>query len=110
MDFGLGVRRAGERTVISVSGDLDVLTAPQLRDQLLDAIESGSRDLYVDLTDCEFVDSSGWSALVAGLKRLRSLDGDLGLICPQGNVRRLVEVVALDQLFALYDDPAALDR
>lgn len=96
--------------MIAVSGDLDVLTASQLRDQLLDAVEAGSRDLYVDLTDCEFIDSSGWSALVVGLKRMRSLDGDLGLICPHGNVRRLLEVVALDQLFTLYDDAAALGR
>jgi anti-sigma B factor antagonist len=103
VDFALETSRSGERTVIAVSGDLDVLTAPQLRDQLIEAVEGGRRRLLVDLTGCTFVDSSGLSALVSGLKRLRSLQGDLELVCPPGNVRRLVELVALDQVFELYD-------
>ena len=107
VDFALETSRSGDRTVIAVSGDLDVLTAPQLRDQLIEAVEGGRRRLLVDLTGCTFVDSSGLSALVSGLKRLRSLQGDLELVCPPGNVRRLVEMVALDQVFELYDSREA---
>ncbi|HET6963669.1 MAG TPA: STAS domain-containing protein [Acidimicrobiales bacterium] len=104
MDFEVGTRRGGERTVITVAGDLDVLTAPRLRDQLIEVIDEGSRHIVVDLTSCEFVDSSGLSALVTALKRVRSMGGDLDLVCPPGNVRRLIELVALDQVFNVYDD------
>lgn len=109
MDFGFNIERADGRTVIAVSGELDVQSAPQLRDELLDAIERGDRELFVDLAACEFIDSSGLSALVAALKRVRSTGGDLGLICPHGNVRRLIEVVALDQVFTMYEDAPAPD-
>ena len=104
MDFDLRAHRLGDRTVVTVSGDLDVFTAPQLRDQLNELMESGDRRLYVDLRPCEFLDSSGLSALVSAVKRIRSEGGDLGLICPPGNVRRLIELVSLDQVFDLYDD------
>lgn len=104
VDFGVGVRAVGDATVISVTGDLDVLTAPRLRDQLIDVIDKGDRNLVVELTSCEFIDSSGLSALVTGLKRVRSVGGDLSLVSPPGNVRRLIEVVALDQVFTLYED------
>jgi anti-sigma B factor antagonist len=102
VDFDVDSQPTADRTVIAVTGDLDVLTAPRLRDELIEAIDSGQRNLYIDLTGCEFLDSSGLSALVTGLKRVRSLGGDLALICPVGNVRRLIEVVALDQVFTLH--------
>ncbi len=108
MDFELGEIQMGDKMVISVSGDLDVVTAPRLRDRLIGAVEEGERELFVDLTPCQFVDSSGLSALVTGLKRIRSVGGELGLICPAGHVRRLLQVVALDQVFTVFDDREAL--
>lgn len=104
VDFGLEAREEAGRAILGVSGDLDALTAPQLRDRLIETIEAGRRQLLVDLTRCEFIDSSGLSALVSGFKRVRAMGGDLGLICPQGPVRRLIEMVALDRVFNLYDD------
>jgi anti-sigma B factor antagonist len=103
VQFGLEVRHFGSRTVIVVGGDLDVLTAPQLRDRLIQVVEAGRRFLFVDLSDCQFIDSSGLSALVTGHKRVNSVGGQLDLVCPPGNVRRLIEVVALDQVFTIHD-------
>lgn len=110
MDFDLQERREGQHTILAVAGDLDVLTAPQLRDRLIEIAGRGDRHLLVDLRPTEFVDSSGLSALVTGLKRLRSLGGDMGLVCPAGNVRRLIEISALDQVFSLYDSPDGVER
>lgn len=107
MDCTFETRRHGDHTVIAVTGDLDALSAPRLRDQLIEALEGGRRQILVDLTGCTFIDSSGLSALVSALKRVRALGGDLALVCPPGNVRRLVEVVALDQVFVIYDSPEA---
>ena len=104
VEFQLAVRPVGARTVVSVIGDLDVLTAPRLRDRLGEVLEDGAKDVFVDLTSCEFIDSSGMSALVTALKRARAGGAELGLVCPRGNVRRLIEVVALDQVFEIRDD------
>jgi anti-sigma B factor antagonist len=101
--FELEVGRRPQGTVVSVVGDLDVLTAPQMRDRLVEVIDGGQRDVFVDLTGCVFIDSSGLSALVTALKRIRSVGGDLQLVCPDGNVRRLIEVVALDRVFVLHE-------
>ena len=103
MDFDLQLQTAGGRTVIAVSGELDVLTAPRLQERLAEVIDGGERDLWVDLRPTEFIDSSGLSTLVAAQKRLRSLEGDLGLVCPKGNIRRLLEIVSLDQVFTIVD-------
>lgn len=110
MDFDLRERLQAGYTVVAVSGDLDVLTAPQLRDRLIEIVERGDRQLLVDLRPTTFVDSSGLSALVTGVKRLRSLGGDIGLVCPPGNVRRLIEISALDQVFILHDDLDSLNQ
>jgi anti-sigma B factor antagonist len=107
--FELGVEAVGAGTVISVTGDLDVMTAPQLRDRLIEVIDAGTVDVFVDLTNCSFIDSSGLSSLVSALKRTRSLGGDIHLVCPPGNVRRLIEVVALDQVFVIHDEPVRGD-
>lgn len=109
VDFDLQTHEEGGRTVLTVAGDLDVLTAPQLRARLIEVMDRGDRQILVDLRPTEFVDSSGLSALVTGVKRARSLGGDLGLICPAGNVRRLIEIAALDQVFAIHDSSADLD-
>lgn len=109
VDFQLEVRRVGDRTVVGVSGDLDVLTAPRLRDRLGQIIDDGRTSILVDLTPCEFIDSSGLSALVTAFKRVRAEGGALGLVCPPGNVRRLIEVVALDQVFEIRDDLPVID-
>lgn len=103
MRFDLQLQTSGGRTVIAVSGELDVLTAPQLHARLDEAIDQGHRDVWVDLRPTEFIDSSGLSALVAANKRIRSLGGDLGLVCPAGNIRRLIEIVSLDQIFEIRD-------
>lgn len=104
MDLDLQLEQAGDRTIVAVSGDLDVLSATRLRQLLDELIARGDTNLLLDLRLTEFVDSSGLSALVSGMKGARAAGGDLALICGEGNVRRLIEMVALDQVFTLHDD------
>jgi len=99
---------AGPTTVVAVFGDVDLATAPQLRQHLSDLVGRGCARLAVDLKATDFLDSSGLSALVSGLKRARAAGGDLVLVCPPGRIRRLLEVVALDQVFSVYPDLADL--
>ena len=87
-------------TVLSAAGELDVNTAPELREQLAQLVNDGAR-IVVDLADVSFVDSTALSVLVSALKRLRQADGDLALASPTPSVRRVFEITGLTRLFTI---------
>ena len=97
-------------TVISVTGDLDVAGAPDLRQAVMVAVADGARYLVLDLSGLDFIDSFGLGVVVGTLKRIRKRRGDLRLVCPVQRIRRVFEMCDLDRIVALYDtlDSAAV--
>ena len=101
---------AGERYVISLAGEVDLYTAPEFKAQLLDAIGKGARQVIVDFTDTTFIDSTTLGVLVGGVKRLRTSDGELALVCSDRNITKIFEITGLDRVFTIYptrDDAVA---
>jgi anti-sigma B factor antagonist len=90
---------AAEETVIFVTGDLDFHSAPELRKQILAALNDGASRLVLDLGDMEFVDSSGLSVMIAGFKRCKERGGELTLRSPTERTIRLLEVSGLNRVF-----------
>src|ERR687885_1553589 len=72
VELSVTSRQEGTRTVISVGGEIDVYTAPGLRERLNELVAAGHYDLVVDMEKVEFLDSTGLGVLVGGLKRVRS--------------------------------------
>jgi anti-sigma B factor antagonist len=98
IDLSMELRRMGEWTVVSVEGELDLYTAPQLRDAVMDAVEDGSERVVLDLTKVPFMDSSGLGVVVACLKRLRESGGDLALVTPpESPPTKLLSLTGLDR-------------
>lgn len=97
-------RDLGEWSVVGVSGEVDLYTAPQLRETLIDLVERGRHRIIVDLAGVEFLDSTGLGVLVVGLKRCREHDGDLALVAPQDPVHKVLTITRLDKVFAIHDD------
>jgi len=97
----LTVSEKNGETVLRAAGELDVNTAPELREQLARLANDGVRQIVVDLADVSFVDSTALSVLVSALKRLRQADGDLTLASPTPSVRRVFEITGLTRLFAI---------
>jgi anti-sigma B factor antagonist len=95
------VRRQRGWTVVEVTGDLDMASAPALRQLVLQLLAQGERGIAVDLTTADFVDSTGLGALVAALKRVRSHDGELIVVCPEPRLRRIFELTDLVSVFGL---------
>jgi anti-sigma B factor antagonist len=95
-------RQEGERTVISVSGEIDVYTAPTLRERLNELVASGHYDLVVDMEGVEFLDSTGLGVLVGGLKRVRSHDGTLRLVCAQEKILKVFRITGLTKVFPIH--------
>jgi anti-sigma B factor antagonist len=90
-------------TVIEVGGEIDVYTAPKLREKLISLVEAGSYQLIVNMEGVEFLDSTGLGVLVGGLKRVRAQDGWIDLICTQSRILRIFKITGLNKVFNIYD-------
>src|SRR5487761_1273951 len=104
MELTLDVHSEGAGfTVIAVSGEIDVYTAPKLREKLISLVEVGSYQLIVDMEGVEFLDSTGLGVLVGGLKRVRAHDGGIDLVCTQGRILRIFRITGLSKVFNIFD-------
>src|SRR6478609_9042888 len=103
MELGLVVREDRGWTVLAVSGELDMATAPAVRERLHALLADGHERLIVDLDNVGFLDSTALGVLVGVLKRVRTQDGDLRLVCNAPRVRKVFEITRLDQAFTISD-------
>jgi anti-anti-sigma factor len=100
----------GDWAVVRVSGEMDLVTSPALRQQVHEAVADGRRSLVLDLSDVLFCDSSGVSVLIAARRLMRSCQGRLRLILPaQGavdgsHVNRVLGALGVRRLFDAYPD------
>lgn len=92
-----------EPPVITLEGEVDVYTAPELKKQMITLLEAGARELVVDLTAVDYLDSTVLGVLIGGLKRMRERDGNLRLVCPSPRIRRIFEITGLDKIFDIYN-------
>lgn len=109
MNFDMTVRTLEAQVpVIVLSGEVDVHTAPRLKQQMVSLLEDGVTSLIVDLGGVDYLDSTALGVLIGGLKRIRERKGDMVLVCPGARVRRVFEITGLDRIFGIYsnDDEA----
>jgi anti-sigma B factor antagonist len=103
----------GGWAVLQVSGELDLVTSPALRQHIHDAVAEGRHSLVLDLSDVLFCDSSGVGVLIAARRLIRSCQGSLRLILPaQGavegsHVNRVLGALGVRRLFEIYPDITA---
>lgn len=102
MELGLQVDDSrSPYTILSVKGEVDVYSAPRLREKLVELVSEGHRQMVADLEGVDFLDSTGLGVLVGGLKRLRSHDGDLTLVCTQPRILKVFEITGLTSVFKI---------
>ena len=103
-----------DRHVVAVRGEIDLFTAPELKQKLTDAIEGGKSRIVVDLTETSFLDSTALGVLIGAVKRLRSRDGALVIVNVDQNIAKTFEITGLDQIFTIVgtrdDAVTALDQ
>lgn len=91
----------GERHMLAVRGEIDLFTAPELKQVLAESIEAGRVRIIVDLTDTTFLDSTALGVLIGAVKRLRSRDGALAIVNIDENISKTFEITGLDQIFTI---------
>ena len=103
MNFAIKTEQlAPDIYVISLTGEVDLYTAPEFKQQLLDVIGKGAKTSIVDLTDTTFIDSTTLGVLVGGVKRLRPDGGQLALVCSDRNITKIFEITGLDKVFPIH--------
>jgi anti-sigma B factor antagonist len=101
--FELSEEELDERThLIAVSGEIHVSTAPEFSRLLNDAIGRGKTAVVLDLSGTEFIDSTGLSVLLNGLRRVTRVRGTMVLACANPTVLRLFEITKLDSTFEIF--------
>lgn len=103
MELGLTVREQAGWSVLSVSGEIDMATAPGLRERLHALLADDKSNLVVDLDDVGFLDSTALGVLVGVLKRARTEGGEVRIASMQPRVRKVFEITRLDSAFDLFD-------
>jgi len=88
--------------VVALTGEVDLYTAPEFKQQLLDVIALGASQVVVDLTDTTFIDSTTLGVLVGGVKRLRPNGGQLLIVCSDRNITKIFEITGLNRVFAIH--------
>ena len=89
--------------VVDVEGEIDISTAPRLRDLLIDLVSQGNYQLIVNLDKVGFLDSTGLGVLVGGLKRVRAHDGSLDLICTRERILEILRITGLTKVFGIHE-------
>jgi len=102
VDLKLGHYSKDGIEVVNVEGEIDIYTAPRLRELLIDLAGKNNYQLIVNLEKVGFLDSTGLGVLVGGLKRVRPHDGWLDLVCTQERILKIFKITGLTKVFGIY--------
>jgi anti-sigma B factor antagonist len=105
VELKVTTRSQGEQTVLSVTGEIDLYTAPTLQSELMSALSAGHVNLVVDMSAVTFCDSTGINVLLAGHRHARERGGELQLARPGSATRRVLQVTGLESVFTVVDEP-----
>ena len=97
MELGIDVSKADSHAVVDVKGEIDVYTAPKLREKLIELVSEGSYNVVVNLEGVDFLDSTGSASSSGALKRVKAHDGSLSLVCTQDKILKIFKITGLDQ-------------
>lgn len=102
MDISFSSRASGAFEGIEVLGDIDIATAPELRDMLVLRIDAGARHVVLDIDGVNFLDSSGLGVLVGALQYIRARGGNLDLVCTDAKLLKIFALTSLDDAFGIH--------
>jgi anti-sigma B factor antagonist len=102
VNLSLSTKSVDDQRVLEVGGEVDVYSAPNLREKLQGLLTGQVPNLIVDLSGIAFIDSTGLGVLVGGQNRAAEAGGALRLVCAQERVLKLFRITGLDEVFAIY--------
>lgn len=98
---------SGDGHVVVVEGEVDLFTAPELKQAVIDAIDGGARRVIIDLSETVFLDSTALGVLISAVRRVRARDGELVIVNTDASIAKTFEITGLDQIFLIAADRRA---
>lgn len=102
-DFEVTAQVDGDAATVTVRGEVDVYTAPQLRQRLYAVVADGVSNVVLDVSGMTFIDSTGLGVIVGTLKRLREGGGELWLRSPSRSTRKVLDITGLTRIVSIVD-------
>jgi anti-sigma B factor antagonist len=103
VDLTIRVDESGATRTVRVGGSCDLATAPALRQTLHALTPPEVQSVVLDVTDLEFIDSTGLGVVLGAMRRLREGGGSLAIAGAHGIVRRVLEITDLDKVIPMID-------
>ena len=101
--FSVSSERTGAGLgIVSLSGEVDIYTAPQFKECMLELIDTGVERLVVDLSDVTFIDSTALGVLIGGVRRVHTAGGAMALVVTSRAVERVLSITGLDRVFTIH--------
>ena len=111
IDFEIADRKVDDDThIVSVSGEIDLFTAPEFKQRMSAPIDAGRSKLVVDLSSTTFIDSSSLGVLIGAHRRLKGRGGRLVVACDSAPIVKTFRITGLDGVFTLVDSVEAALR
>jgi anti-sigma B factor antagonist len=108
VELKVSTRFHDDHTIVTISGEIDLYTAPRLHSELAAVLADGMPTrIVIDMSGVEFCDSTGMNVLLSLLRRVRERDGELEIASPKPAVRKILQVTGLDAVFTVADFPAS---
>ena len=102
MNLDVETETKSGKNVVTLRGEIDVYTAPRLRQTLIDLVEGGATDIVVDMEKVDFLDSTGLGVLVGGLKRVKDREGSMKLVATQDRILKIFDITGLSKVFPMF--------
>jgi len=110
MELDIKTDREGGVCTVDLVGEIDVYSAPRLKEELVTAIEGGCANVIVNMERVGFIDSSGLGVLVSALRRARERDGVVRIVCTRDNILKIFRITGLDKVFPIFGDATEAAR
>jgi anti-sigma B factor antagonist len=102
IDFEIADRKVDDDThIVSVSGEIDLFTAPEFKQRMSAPIDAGRSKLVVDLSRTTFIDSSSLGVLIGAHRRLKLRGGSLVVVCENEAIAKTFKITGLDGVFTI---------
>ena len=101
MTLIIETQKSPQSSIIKVEGEVDLYTSPKLRSEILNAVLAAEAEVLIDLSEVEYMDSSGVATLVEGFKGARENAKTFKLIAPSQAVMKVLELAKLDSIFEI---------
>lgn len=109
MDLSIRVDESGTRRTVKLEGSCDLATAPRLRQALHALVPPDVDEVVLDVSELDFVDSTGLGVVLGAMRRLREGGGSLSIAGAHGIVRRVLEITDLDKVIPLVNGASTSD-